>query len=89
MTTITVTLSTPIEHNDTTYTEFTFREAETGDLMVADNIKGETSKIVAILACMAETPLPIFKKIKARDLTAIMAKTAALLGETPAATTND
>lgn len=85
----TVKLSSPITVGEKTYSEFTFREAEAGDLMTADAIKGDTSKIVAILACMAETPLPVFKKIKARDLTKIMDVTAALMGEPTAVTTGD
>lgn len=75
------TLSSPVEHAGTTYSELTFREAETGDLMAADKFEGQTSKIVAILASMAEVPLPAFRKIKARDLTKIMSATATLMGE--------
>lgn len=81
------TLSAPVEHNGTTYAELTFREAETGDLMAADKFDGQTSKIVAILASMSEVPLPAFRKIKARDLTKIMAETASLMGESEAPTT--
>lgn len=80
------TLSTPVTFNEVTYSELTFREAETGDLMAADKFEGQTSKIVAILASMAEVPLPAFRKIKARDLTKIMAETASLMGESEPAT---
>jgi phage FluMu protein gp41 len=81
------TLSSPVTHGEITYTELTFREAETGDLMAADKFEGQTSKIVAILASMSEVPLPAFRKIKARDLTKIMAATAELMGESEPATT--
>ena len=80
------TLSTPVTFNEVTYSELTFREAETGDLMAADKFEGQTSKIVAILASMSEVPLPAFRKIKARDLTKIMAATASLMGESEPAT---
>lgn len=85
----TVTLSKPVEHNGTVYDKFTFREAEVGDLMLADAVKGETSKVVAVLASMADVPLPAFKKIKSRDLNAIMAATKDLMGEEPPVTTGD
>jgi len=83
------TLSAPVEHNGTTYSDLTFREAETGDLMAADKFEGQTSKIVAILASMSEVPLPAFRKIKARDLTKIMSATAHLMGESEPVTTGD
>ncbi|MGX5723329.1 phage tail assembly protein [Shinella zoogloeoides] len=83
----TVKLSKPVEHNGTTYTEFTFREAEVGDLMLADAVKGEMSKIIAVLASMADVPLPAFRKVKSRDLNVIMAATKDLLGEEPPVTT--
>lgn len=82
-------LSSPVTHNNVTYSELTFREAETGDLMAADKFEGQTSKIVAILASMADVPLPAFRKIKARDLTRIMAETSSLMGEPEPATTGD
>lgn len=85
----TVTLSKPVEHNGKTYSEFTFREAEVGDLMLADAVKGETSKVVAVLASMADVPLPAFRKVKSRDLNAIMAATKDLMGEEPPVTTGD
>ena len=83
------TLSSPVEYNGTTYSDLTFREAETGDLMAADKFDGQTSKIVAILASMSEVPLPAFRKIKAKDLTRIMAETASLMGEPEPVTTGD
>lgn len=85
----TVKLSKPVEHNGTTYTEFTFREAEVGDLIAADAVKGDTAKVVAILACMADSDLRVFKKLRARDLNAIMAATKDLMGEEAPVTTGD
>lgn len=83
------TLSSPVEHAGKAYSEMTFREAETGDLMAADAFEGQTSKIVAILASMSDVPLPAFRKVKARDLTKIMSETAHLMGESEPATTGD
>lgn len=84
------TLSAPVEFNDKTYSELTFREALTADLMAADRFDGLTSKTAAILASMAEVPIQVFQKIKAKDFTKIMAETAYLMGEpeTPATTGN-
>ena len=82
-----IQLNTPIEHDGKTYSELTFREAETGDLMAADIFEGKNSKSIAILACMAEMPLPAFRKIKLRDLNRIMDEAAPLMGEQGPATT--
>ena len=81
------TLATPVEHNGTTYSELTFREAETGDLMAADAFDGQTSKIIAILTSMSGVPMQAFKKIKMREMNKIMVATAALMGEPEAPTT--
>lgn len=88
-TTVNVTLSTPVEHAGKTYSALTFREAEIGDLMVSGHFKDELSQSIAVLASISDTPLPAFKKIKARDLTKIMAATKDLLGNSPEPTTGD
>ena len=82
-----IILNTPVEHDGKTYTDLTLREADTGDLMAADHFQGQTSKIAAILASMAEMPLPAFRKIKASDFKRIMEEAAELMGE-PARATN-
>ena len=79
----TVKLSKPVEHNGTTYSELTFREATVGDLIVGDAVSGDLAKTMAVLASISDTPLPAFKKVKAKDLAAIMAATAELLGNEP------
>lgn len=91
MTTVAVQLSAPIEYNGKTYSELTFREAETGDLMVADKFEGQTSKIAAMLSSMCDVPLPAFRKIKAHEFTRIMKEVSNLLGEPeePEATTGE
>ena len=85
----TITLSKPVEHNGKTYSELTFREAEVGDLMVGGMFKDQLSQTIAILASISDTPLPAFKKIKARDLNAIMTATAELLGNEVTTTTGE
>ncbi|PWE56375.1 phage tail assembly protein [Metarhizobium album] len=75
------TLSSPVEFNGIEYKELTFREATTGDLMASDAVKGENSKMFAILASISDVPLPAFKKIKVSDLNKIMKATASLMGE--------
>lgn len=83
----TVTLKSPIELKGVTYKELTFREAETGDVMLADRFEGQVSKSIVILAAMADIPLQAFQKIKMKDLNIILEETASLLGEpTPEAT---
>ena len=80
------TLSKPVEHNGKEYADLEFREPEVGDLMAAGHFKDELSQNIAILAAISDVPMPAFKKIKARDLTGIMAATAELLGNGTAAT---
>lgn len=74
-------LKTPVEHNGKTYKDLTFRKPKTGDMMVLDNFKGETSKMVALLATISDVPLPAFKEIELDDFTAISEVIAPLLGE--------
>lgn len=53
--------------------ELTFREAEVGDMIAAEKIGGgQQSQTLAILAGMSGIGLPLFKKVKARDLKGIM-----------------
>ena len=85
----TIKLSKPLTVDDKTYSEFTFREAKTGDLMAADTFKGETSKVVAILASMADVPIKVFREVPMRDMNRIMKETAALMGEPEPVTTGD
>lgn len=89
MTTVTVPLSSPITHGDKTLSELTFREAETGDVMLAEKFEGYNSKSIVMLSSMADIPLPIFKKIKLRDLNTILEQTAELMGESKPTTTGD
>lgn len=85
--TVTVELSKPVEYNNSKITHLTFREAEVGDMMVADKFEGQMSRSIAVLAAISDTPLPAFKKIKAADLSRIMEATQTLLGEPEPVTT--
>lgn len=89
MSTKTVKLSAPIEINGQQVSELTFREAEVGDLMISARFKDEMSQTIAVLASIADVPLPAFQKIKARDLKVIMAEVGDLLGNEAAAKTGD
>ncbi|AGB71809.1 MULTISPECIES: phage tail assembly protein [Rhizobium] len=86
---VTHTLLSPVKHGELTITELTFREAEVGDFMAADHVKGEFSGNVAVLASISDTPLPAFKKIKAKDFSIILAKTKDLLGNEGKNTTGE
>ena len=85
----TVTLSQSVEHNGTVYQILTFREATAGDLAAADLVNGHMNQTLAILASISETPLPAFKKIRARDLRRIMAEVGDLMGNDPSEPTGD
>ncbi|MBX8803343.1 phage tail assembly protein [Ochrobactrum sp. MR28] len=81
--TVTVKLKKPITYNDIEYKELHFREAEVGDLMVADSVQGEFSRDVAVLASISGVPLPAFRKIKISDMNLILSKAAELMGNEP------
>ncbi|WP_432344813.1 phage tail assembly protein [Shinella yambaruensis] len=83
--TVTFALSKPVEHGGTTYTTLTLREALAGDLAAADAVTGDMNKSFAIIASLAEVPIQVIKKIRARDLGPLMAQVAPLLGEPAAA----
>ena len=85
---ITIELSSPIEHDGKTITSLTFREAEVGDAMAMDAVKGEMAKSAALLACMCGLSLPVMKKIKFRDMNRIMGAVAALMGNVDTPTEN-
>lgn len=78
--TVKVALKKPVEHNGTTYSELTFREAKVGDMMVSDHFQGEFSQTIAVLASICDMPLPAFKEISAPDLKIIIKETKHLLG---------
>lgn len=79
--TVTVTLSKPVTHNETTISELTFREPTVGDLILGDQIgTGQLARMSAILASISDVPLPAFKKIGAKDFSKIVDATSELMG---------
>lgn len=87
--TVTVKLSKPVTHGETTISELTFREPTVGDLILGDQMTGQLAKMSAILASISDVPLPAFKKIGTRDFSAIVSATAGLLGNDKTPTTGD
>ena len=77
---INYTLKTPVVHGGKTYTDLTFREPKTGDMMVLDAFKGEMSKMVALIATIADVPIHVIKDASLKDFTAISEAVAPLLG---------
>lgn len=84
---VTVKLAKPIEHDGKTISELTFREPQVGDMMAADAVKGDFSRLAAVLALCCGLPLPVFKRVSARDMATIMQSTAALVGNELAGST--
>ena len=84
---VTVSLASPIEHDDKIYATLTFREAELGDLCAGDHFSGQMQKTAAVLAGMADVTLPVIKRLKARDLSIIMDKVGHLMGNESSPTT--
>jgi len=78
--TITVKLSKPILDGDRAIAELSFREANVGDMIAADEVQGDFAKTAAILASMAGIPLDTFKMLAVRDLNAVTKATADFLG---------
>ncbi len=86
---VTVKLSSPIMVNGEQRDTLTFREAEIGDALAADTFKGDSAKIAATLASMADVTLPDFKKVKVSDFNTILDKVQPLLGNASTATTGE
>ncbi len=80
MSNVTVKLAAPIQDGERTISELTFREAEVGDLIDAANCSNEMERIATVMAAVSGTPLPVFRKIKARDLKNIMKQVGNLVG---------
>lgn len=80
MTIVCVTLSSPVDHEGGKIISLTFREAEVGDLLAAEKFETEMERMVSVLASISGTPVPVFHKIKARDLRKIMAAVSDIVG---------
>ena len=87
---VTVTLTTPIEHDGKTITALTFREAELGDLIAADSVGGgDVARSTAMLASMCGVPIPALRKLKAREFARILKAVEGLLGNGDGPTSGD
>lgn len=80
METVTVKLLSPIPNGDKSIESLTFREAEVGDACNMDSVKGEIAQTLAMLSGMCDTPLPVLKRMKMRDLKRVVDAVAPLLG---------
>ncbi len=83
----TIKLATPVEFGGKTYAELTFRKPKTRDMvtseMAAKNM-GPQGQVVAMLACMADVPLPAMQETELEDLNNIISEMADFLGNAPA-----
>ena len=73
-------LRVPITINGETYKELTFREAEVDDFVAAEKFSGDMNYTKALLAGMAEVPVPVLGKMKMREMKSLMVKVAPLMG---------
>ncbi|MCR5941115.1 phage tail assembly protein [Ochrobactrum sp. XJ1] len=80
--TIPHTLLVPVDdQNGGKITDLTFTEPDVGQMIdVEEAAKGEIDRTMRILAMMCGLPFEIFRKIKGRDITQIIAKTEVILG---------
>lgn len=67
MSTVTVTLSKPINVEGVEVTELTLREPTVKELLAQDKVVGETAQMVAMVAALADIPDASMKQISARD----------------------
>lgn len=79
--TVTVVLSRPVTHGDKTVASLTFKEATAGDACAAEICTGDFQRTLALIASMANVPLPLMKEVSLRDINAITSKVAHLMGE--------
>jgi hypothetical protein len=78
--TVTVKLSRPIAHNSSELQELSFREANVGDMIAADEVTGDFAKTATMLASMAGIDVDTFKQLPLRDLNKITKATNGFLG---------
>ncbi|MRN66536.1 phage tail assembly protein [Brucella sp. 10RB9213] len=79
--TITVQLSTPINHDGKQISSITFKEPTARDACNADLVEGDFKKMLAIISGMAGLPLPILQDLPMREFNRIVKEVAPLMGE--------
>lgn len=77
---ITFDLTTPIQHNGASISRLDLREATAGDIAAADDVKGETGKMLAILAAMSGQPAAVLRAITVTDLKRLSQVAGPLMG---------
>jgi len=79
-----ITLKTPIEHDGKTVTALSLREADLGDMIEMESVKGgELVQFATLLSRISGLPVEAVRKIKARDLKTIQRDAGPLLGNDP------
>lgn len=79
--TVTVDLDDEVTFNNVTHTSLTFRKRKMRDLVAADCVKGLMKKELAVLASMADVPLPVMLDLSADDHDKVLEKTVPLMGK--------
>lgn len=73
-------LQTPVTFNSKTYDSLTFRKMKAKDIAVSDAVDGNAKKGFAILASMAEVPLPVILELDVDDLEGVQEAAAPFMG---------
>ena len=79
--TVTVSLEYPITFKEKEITEITFRRRKAKDLIAMDSVKGENRKFMAMLASMADQPLPVIEALDGDDFDEVVEATVSLMGK--------
>ena len=74
-------LQTPATHGAKTYDSLTFRKLKARDLAAADLVDGQVKKGFAILASMADVPLPVIMDLDLDDLEGAQEVAAPFMGK--------
>lgn len=85
ITSVTVPLANPVEHDGKSYAELTFRRMKARDALVAE---GETNQVMAgyrLFAALAGVPVDVILDLDMEDLTKVGVEVAPLMGK-PATT---
>lgn len=78
---VVVELEDPVKFNGEIKLSLTFRKRKVSDLVAADSVKGMTKKEAAVLASMAEVPLPVILDLSSDDYDAVLVKVEPLMGK--------
>ncbi|KQI68691.1 hypothetical protein AN189_07220 [Loktanella sp. 3ANDIMAR09] len=79
--TLTIPLADPVEHKGKTYDALTFRRRKAKDLVAMEKVNGDSQQHMALLASMADVPLPVILELDSEDYERITDETVALMGK--------